>query len=219
MAQLIDGLKNWIAEVINTLGYWGIVLIMALENIFPPIPSELVLPFAGFLAVCGGDAVPCEQAPFTLLGVILAGTVGSVLGAVVLYYLGLWADERVIRNFVRRFGRWLLLSEKDLDQALDYFSRYGEAVVFFGRLIPLVRSLVSIPAGMQRMPLGKFLLFTALGTGFWSALLASAGYWLGANWEQVLGVIERYQSVVLVLIGLGVLYFLYQKLIQPRMNS
>lgn len=210
MTEILEFIKTWIEYAVSALGYPGIALVMAVENIFPPIPSELVMPFAGFLAASGR---------YNLIGVIVAGMVGSVVGALVLYYVGMWADELIIRRFVRRFGRFFLLSEADVDNALAFFSRHGDAAVFFGRLIPLVRSLISVPAGMQRMPLPKFLLLTMLGTTIWSAILAVAGYFLGQNWDQVLGIIERYQRVILVLIALGVIAFVVIRVNALRRNS
>lgn len=210
MTEIIEAVTTWIQYAVSALGYPGIALVMAVENIFPPIPSELVMPFAGFLAASGR---------YSLIGVILAGMVGSVVGALVLYYLGAWADELIIRRFVRRFGRFFLLSEADVDNALSFFSRHGDAAVFFGRLIPLVRSLISVPAGMQRMPLPKFLLFTMLGTTIWSAILAVAGYYLGQNWSIVLDIISRYQRVILVLIAIAIITFVVIRVNALRRNS
>ena len=139
--------------------------------------------------------------------VILAGTVGAVLGAIALYYLGLWLDEPVIRRFIRNFGKFFLLDENDLDRALEFFGRYGEAVIFFGRLIPIIRSLISIPAGMNRMPLGKFLIFTAFGTTVWNLVLTTAGMWLGENWQEILGIMDQYENVTLVVLVVVVLVF------------
>lgn len=209
MGQLLGNLAEWIKQLIETLGYPGIVLVMALENVFPPIPSELVMPLAGFMAAEG---------TFNLVAVIIAGMLGSVIGALVLYYLGLWANEPIIRAFVRRWGRYALITENDLDVSLSYFSRYGEAVIFFGRLIPIVRSLISVPAGMQRMPLPRFLLFTVVGTTIWSAILSLAGWVLEENYERVAGIVERYQSLVLVLVALAVVAFLYLRVIKPRLG-
>jgi membrane protein DedA with SNARE-associated domain len=217
---MLEQLRLWIEAVIVGLGYPGIVLVMAAENIFPPIPSELVLPFAGFLAGCRGTAdVACTANQFTLFGVVAAGTLGSLIGAVVLYYAGLWADERLIRSFVRRYGRYMLISEADLDVALGHFARRGEAAIFFGRLIPLVRSLISIPAGMQRMPMPKFLLYTTVGTALWSTILTVAGFYLGRSWPTVVEVVSQYQKVILAVIALGVLVFLYLRLVRPRLQA
>lgn len=209
MGDVLSNLGDWIKNVIETLGYPGIVLVMALENVFPPIPSELVMPLAGFMA---------NEGTFSLLGVIIAGMIGSVLGALILYYFGAWANELVIRRFLRRWGRYAFVSESDLDVSLSYFHRHGEAVIFFGRLIPLVRSLISIPAGMDRMPMGKFLFYTVLGTTIWSAILSYAGWVLKENYEAVAGYVERYQSVVIGLILVGILAFVYLRIVKPRLS-
>nr|MCW1966584.1 DedA family protein [Anaerolineae bacterium] len=179
--SMLNQIATWVALVIEsivlTLGYPGIALVMLIENLFPPIPSELVMPFAGFLAAQG-------KLDFTL--VMVSGTIGAVLGAIALYYIGVWADEAIIRRFVRRWGKWLTISETELNIALTFFMRRGEAVVFFGRLIPLIRSLISIPAGMRRMNFARFLLFTSIGTSLWNLALTLAGSILGANWKSVL---------------------------------
>ena len=210
MAELIEMVRHWIEFAVSSLGYPGIVLVMAIENIFPPIPSELVMPFAGFLVNSGR---------FTLWGVILAGMIGSVIGAVALYYIGLWADELIIRRFIRQFGRFFLLTEDDVDGALNFFSRYGEAAIFFGRLVPIVRSLISVPAGMQRMSLPKFLFYTMLGTTIWSGLLAYGGMILGQNWPTIMDWIKQYERVILVLVILGVVGFVIFRINQLRTRA
>ena len=203
MAEILDKLSILIEDIIAALGYPGITLVMFLENIFPPIPSEIVMPFAGFLVADNGE--------MTFPGIVIAGTLGSVLGALVIYYVGVWADDLVIRRFVRRYGRYFTVSEQDLDRALSFFDRYGEAIVFFGRLIPIIRSLISLPAGMKRMPLRRFLLFTALGTAIWTALLSAAGVILKENWEDILTFIDTYQMVTLVVVGAAVLVLVIRR--------
>ena len=203
MAEILDKLSILIEDIIAALGYPGITLVMFLENIFPPIPSEIVMPFAGFLVADNGE--------MTFPGIVIAGTLGSVLGALVIYYVGVWADDLVIRRFIRRYGRYFTVSEQDLDRALSFFDRYGEAIVFFGRLIPIIRSLISLPAGMKRMPLRRFLLFTALGTAIWTALLSAAGVILKENWEDILTFIDTYQMVTLVVVGAAVLVLVIRR--------
>jgi membrane protein DedA with SNARE-associated domain len=199
MTHLFEQVSIIIELIILTLGLPGITLVMFAENLFPPIPSELVMPFAGFVV---------GQGKADFLSVWAAGTLGSVIGAVVLYYVGRWANEPIVRRFVRVSGRWFLLSEADLDRALRAFARHGEAIVFFGRLIPIVRSLISLPAGMQRMPMGRFLFFTTLGASIWTAVLTAVGVALGANWEQVLDIARRYEQVTaLVLAGSVIAFF------------
>jgi membrane protein DedA with SNARE-associated domain len=198
MAELLDQVRIIIENIVATLGYPGIALTMFAENIFTPIPSELVMPFAGFLVA---------EDRLNFWGVMLAGTLGSVAGALAIYYLGMWADEPVIRSLVRRYGRFLLISENDLDRALGTFDRYGDIIIFAGRLVPLVRSAISLPAGMNRMPLGKFLLYTTLGSGLWTALLGYAGVVLGENWEDVLILIKKYQLATTVGLIIAVILF------------
>lgn len=190
MAELFARAGELIQQLVSLLGYPGIALASLLETVFPPLPSELIMPFSGF-QVARGD--------LTFVGVVLAGTLGAVLGAIPMYYLGRWADEAIVRRFLRRYGRYIGVSEADLDRALRVFDRYGEAVVFFGRLIPLIRTLISIPAGMQRMPLPRFLIFTTLGTAIWSGVLAYAGFLMGENWEQILTFMDTYETVMIVL--------------------
>ena len=189
MRPIIEG-------IISTIGYPGIFLIMLVENLFPPIPSEFVMPFAGFVAGRGDMSIGL---------VILAGTLGSLLGAVALYYVGLFAGEPLLRAFLRRWGRVWMLSEQDLDRSLDFFTRRGAVMVLVGRCIPIVRSLISIPAGMGRMNMLPFLVLTAIGSAVWTSLLAVAGMLLGANWEQVLVWLKQYERVVLVVLALIVL--------------
>ena len=203
LAELLEQVRVLIEQIIAGLGYPGIGLVMLAENVFPPIPSELVMPLAGFL-VADGD--------LSLGGVLLAGTLGAVLGALVLYGLGAWLDEPVIRAFVRRYGRYLLLDEGDLDRTMRFFSRYGQVMVFFGRLVPMVRSLISVPAGINRMPLGRFLISTTLGTLIWNSLLVGMGMLLGENWPEVLAIVKQYENVTLLALGALVIGFVVIRL-------
>jgi membrane protein DedA with SNARE-associated domain len=190
MSELLAQIVEFVQELVITGSYPGIVFVMFAENVFPPIPSEVIMPLAGYL-VSTGD--------FNFVGIVLAGTLGSVLGAIVLYYVGAWVGEPIMRSFVRRYGRFFTISENDFDRALKFFDKYGEVVIFFGRLIPVIRSIISIPAGMDRMPMSRFLFFTTLGTAIWSGLLGYAGYALGENWTRVEGFMEQYQDVVIVI--------------------
>lgn len=185
---------NWITNIISSLSYWGIALLMLLENILPPIPSEVIMPLAGFTA---------QQGQLNLLFVILAGTVGSILGALPWYYIGKQVGERRLRQWVDRHGKWLTLSGEEIDKSQQWFNKYGGAVVFFGRLIPGVRTLISIPAGFEEMPLFAFLLYSIAGTFLWVGLLSYAGFVLGQNYQLVkkfLTPISIVVAVVLVLV-------------------
>ncbi|NDJ76267.1 MAG: DedA family protein [Chloroflexi bacterium] len=210
MAEILDWISEVVQDIIEVMSYPGITFVMFLENIFPPIPSEVVMPFAGFLVADG---------KMNMVGIIVAGTLGAVLGAIAIYYIGVWADEPLIRAFIRRYGRFFMLDEADIDRALEFFDRYGEIIIFTGRLIPLIRSLISLPAGMKRMPMGKFLLFTTLGSSIWTTILSVAGYTLGKNWEDVLGIVDQYEHVTLALLALGVVVFFGKRFWDRRRDS
>jgi membrane protein DedA with SNARE-associated domain len=205
----MDAMSQWVLDIMQQLGYAGVVLLMFLENVFPPIPSEIIMPAAGFAAARG---------ELSLTGVIIAGGVGSVLGAVVLYYVGRLLNEERLIALTDRYGKWLLISSDDIRQADDWFDRHGPKIVFFGRLLPGVRSLLSIPAGMANMPMGQFLLYTSLGTTLWSGLLAVAGYQLGANYEQIEGWIGPISQIILAVCILLAVIFILRR-VQKRRSS
>jgi membrane protein DedA with SNARE-associated domain len=202
MSDVMSGFGEWAERVVETLGYPGLALLIALENVFPPIPSEVILPLAGFLS---------GQGKLWLPAAILAATVGSVVGALALYGVGAWLGEQRLRGLVRRFGHWLALDEDDLDRADAWFQRHGTKAVLFGRVIPVVRSLISIPAGVNRMALPSFVLYTALGSGIWNSLLIGAGWWLGDRWEQVSQYVEYLQYALLIVAIVGIGWFLISR--------
>jgi len=187
------------------MGYPGIVFLMFIENLFPPIPSEVVMPFAGFLV---------DKGEMSFLGVMLAGTLGAVLGAVAIYYIGLRLDEERLRSWVDSNGKYLLLSEDELDSSLDTFNNHGKKMVFLGRLIPTLRSLISVPAGVQKMNIPVFLLLTVVGTILWNLALTGAGVVLGRNWERVLTWIDAYSYVIYAILGVLLLYYVGKKVWQ-----
>jgi membrane protein DedA with SNARE-associated domain len=187
MVVFLEQVRLWVERVIEALGYPGIFALMFLEGIFPPIPSEVIMPFAGSLA---------EQGRLSLGGIVAAGTLGSLLVALIYYAGGRWLESRAVRQLIRRYGRWLLLTEHDWDRAMRAFRRYGAGAIFAGRLVPGLRSLISIPAGLDKMPLVPFLLLTTLGSVAWNALLAQIGIMLGANWDDVLVALDRYEQLV-----------------------
>lgn len=208
MTELIEGLRVWIESIILWMGYGGIAIVMFLETVFPPIPSEMVMPFAGFIAADGRLNFPL---------VIVAGTVGAIAGAWLLYWIGARVSESRLRDFINRYGRFALVSEADLDKSIDFFNKRGEWVIFFGRLIMLVRSLISIPAGMLRMSIPKFTFFTALGTGLWNVGLGAIGFLLGENWHSVIEVIDYWEEVILLVLAAAVIGVIYgRKLLVER---
>lgn len=210
MAGVLEFIRVLIESIILTMGYPGIAIVMFAENIFTPIPSELVMPFAGFLVADG---------KMSMVWVLLSATVGVLSGALVIYYIGLWADEPVIRAFVRRWGKYLFISEGDIDRVLAFFERHGQLVVLFGRLIPIIRSLISLPAGMNRMPLPTFLLFTTVGSLIWNIFLGFSGYLLGANWERILVITDRYEKVWLALMALIVIGFFAKRIYDAQRKA
>jgi membrane protein DedA with SNARE-associated domain len=167
---------EWINNTIRALGYWGVAVLTFLENVFPPVPSEIVIPLAGFVAA---------QGHLTIWGVIAAGSFGSLAGATIWYEIGRRVGERRLRAWVDRHGKWITLTAKDVDRAQDWFGRHGRSSVFVGRVVPAVRTFVSLPAGFARMPLASFLLYSAAGTIVWTAALTYAGVVLRANYDVV----------------------------------
>ncbi|AZI44159.1 DedA family protein [Deinococcus psychrotolerans] len=167
---------DWIQNLVDSLGYLGIVLLMILENVLPPIPSELILPSAGFAA---------SRGDLSFAGVVLAATLGSVVGTLPLYFIGRIFSEEWLVAWADRHGKWLALSGKDVRKADDWFDRHGPRAVLFGRMVPGIRSLLSLPAGMSEMALPTFLLYSAIGSALWASLLTGAGYLLGDHYEKV----------------------------------
>ncbi|BBW98239.1 DedA family protein [Geobacillus sp. FSL W8-0032] len=185
-------MQAWITDFMEQFGYIGIFLMIALENIFPPIPSEVILPFGGFMTTYTTLTVP---------GVIAAATAGSVVGAIVLYGIGRLLSVERLGRIVDRWGGWLRVKTEDIDKANRTFQRYGVWAVFVGRMIPLVRSLISIPAGMAKMNVWLFVWLSVLGTLIWNTILISIGAALGESWGKVSEVIGMYAEVVYVLIA------------------
>jgi membrane protein DedA with SNARE-associated domain len=169
----LGGLTGWVAGVIDSLGELGVGLLVALENLVPPVPSELVLTMAGYLA---------GEGSMNVVFVVIAATIGSIVGALVLYGLGRGVGEERLRRWLDRIP---LVDADDLDKADRWFERHAWSAVLFGRMVPVVRSLVSIPAGANHMPVGRFLTFTAIGSGVWNSLFVGAGFALGTRWQQV----------------------------------
>lgn len=185
-------MQNWITSFMEQFGYVGIALIIALENVFPPIPSEIVLPFGGFMTT---------NSSLTIIGVIIAATIGSVLGAVILYGVGRLLDVERLEKIIDRWGHILRIKKEDVHRADAWFDKYGYWTVLFCRMIPLVRSLISIPAGMSNMKFGLFLLFTTIGTVIWNSILVIIGAMLGNNWHRITEFMNIYSSVAYVIIA------------------
>ncbi len=194
---------EWISNLMASLGYWGIGILMFLENLFPPIPSELIMPLAGFTVAQG-------RMNFGLA--VLAGTVGTMAGTFAWYYLGRLVNYQRLETWVNRYGRWIGVTAQEIDRVNDWFSKHGRKAVFFGRMVPGIRTLISLPAGMNKMPIASFTLYSTIGTLVWTLALTTAGFLLGDNYS----LIEKYLAPIskLVLFGLIGLfgYWLFRKL-------
>jgi membrane protein DedA with SNARE-associated domain len=203
----LTGISEWVVKVMEVVGAPGAGLIVALENLFPPIPSEVVLPLAGFTASRGS---------FGLLDAIMWTTAGSVLGAYILYALGAWLGRERTRALVRRVP---LVNVDDVDRVEAWFARHGSKAVFFGRLVPLFRSLVSIPAGIERMPVWRFLGLTFAGSFIWNSVLIMAGYFLGENWHVVEQYAGIFQKAVIAAVVVLVAVFVVRKVREHRSKA
>jgi len=189
---------DFITKFLETSGYLGVFALMALENVFPPIPSELIMPFAGFVAARGDLHVA---------GVLLAGTAGSIAGALPWYYAARIYGKERLEKFADKHARWMTVTHGEIDHALEAFERHGRKVVLFGRLIPAIRTLISVPAGLACMPLGQFLLFSTVGSLIWTGILTGAGYLLESQYERVAEYVDPVSKAILI--GL-VLWYVYR---------
>ena len=188
---MLSNLAQWVQDVIESLGYLGVALLVIAENLFPPIPSEIVLPFAGFVARRGDGSV---------IVMVVASTVGSVVGALVLYAIAAAIGPERIHAFVVRFGKWFGVKESDMVRAEQWFDRRSNAAVLVGRCVPLIRSLVSIPAGFRRMRFVPFVVLTAVGSAVWNVALIGAGAALGDQWDRVGDYVGIFQWIVILAI-------------------
>jgi membrane protein DedA with SNARE-associated domain len=207
---VLDGLVDWVTSVVETLGYGGVAFLVALENLFPPIPSEVVLPLAGFVAADGSAS---------LIGMIVAATIGSMVGAFILYGIAAAIGPVRLRALVTRYGRWFGVDETDLDRTEEWFDKRANLAVLLCRCVPLMRSLISIPAGFRRMSIFPFAFYTLIGSLAWNVLLIGAGYLLGERWHEVEQPMELFQRAVLVVIAVAVAWFVWRRIIRPRIRG
>lgn len=216
MFDFLNGpVRDLVTRVYEAVGYVGVALWVAIESVIVPIPSEFVLPFAGFLVGEGASLEPLTGQPWNLWLVTIAGTIGATVGALIAYAIGYVGG----RPLLERWGRLLRITPDDLDRTDAFFARHGNQAAFFGRLIPVVRSLVSFAAGIARMPLGPFVLFTALGSLPFTFVLVFAGLQLGANWEAIGDVLKRFEYAVVAALVIAVLLFVWFRFISPRRRT
>jgi membrane protein DedA with SNARE-associated domain len=190
-------IATWVEQTMVALGYVGIAFLMFMENLFPPIPSELIMPLAGFTAATTGK--------LAIAPAIIAGVVGTVLGAFPWYYLGKVMGENRIKGWLGKHGKWIGISVEELEKTQRWFQKHGKKAVLFGRMVPVIRTLVSLPAGFSNMPMAQFLIYSTIGTLGWVGLLTGIGYWLGIQKldyhlvDQYLGPVSKIIAALLVL--------------------
>ena len=195
-------MTEWIISIMERLGYLGIALLMFLDNVFPPIPSEIIMPSAGYSA---------SQGQLVLIGVIIAGSVGSLCAAALLYWIGYKCSHQAIFKFVDRYGKYLFIKAQDVKKSLAWFEQYGHRIVFFGRMIPAVRSLISIPAGMSHMPFWKFMFYSGLGTVIWTTFLAYVGFYFGENQALMQQIFSQVGYAIIGIVVAVVVWLLWRR--------
>jgi membrane protein DedA with SNARE-associated domain len=200
---MIVNILSWLAalviKVISGFGYLGIAGLMALESACIPIPSEVVMPFAGYLTTAG---------QFSLFWIIIFGAIGNLIGSIIAYWVGVFGG----RPFIEKYGKYILIRKEELDRADIFFKRHGSLSVFFSRLLPIVRTFISLPAGIAKMPFWKFSFYTFFGSLFWSAILAYVGVFLGGNWRNIEIYFRKFDWIIGILLIVGIIYFIYKKL-------
>jgi membrane protein DedA with SNARE-associated domain len=195
---MIENIVEWMTDLMQSLSYLGVVFSVFLETIFPPIPSGFIQPFSGFVA---------SRTDQLLLLTILFATLGTYLGTLPFYFLGIWG-KKFVDTFLKKYGKYLFIEQDEVEKAYEFFEKHGNSVVFFGRLIPVIRTFISFPAGVAKMPFLKFTIYTLLGAGIWSTLLATGGYFLGEQWELIIIWLTKYENFVIVLCILVVLIYI-----------
>lgn len=201
---MLESLAQWIINIISVLGYPGIILTMTIESALIPLPSEIIMPFSGFLASTGR---------FELWLVALSGATGNVLGSLIAYIIGFYGHEKLVRRFIRKFGKWILLSEKELDETEKLLHKYKDLVVLGSRVIPGIRTVISLPCGFAKLPLGRFIVLTFLGSLIWSYFLAWIGYVMGQNWQAIGPYFHKLDAIIIIFISGTVGFYIYHKTI------
>jgi membrane protein DedA with SNARE-associated domain len=201
----------FLASLYGAVGYVGVLVAMAIESAMVPLPSELILPYAGWLVSDPTQLEPLTNGPWSFWIVVVVATIGNTLGSLVAYAIGAYGG----RPFLERFGRYLLIRPHEIEIADDFFRRYGAATVFFGRLLPIVRTFISFPAGVTRMPLRRFIAYSTAGALPWSMALVWAGEQLGANWVDIRHALQPFDLAIAVAVVAGIVLFVWWRLGMP----
>jgi membrane protein DedA with SNARE-associated domain len=200
---MLENIASWIINIISTLGYPGIILTMAIESALIPLPSEIIMPFSGFLTTTGR---------FDLWLVALSGAVGNVIGSLVAYAIGYYGHEKLVRRFVRKWGKFILITEDELDYTEKLLNKYQDLVVLGSRVLPGIRTVISLPCGFAKLPLGRFIVMTFIGSFIWSLILAYIGVVLGQNWHSIGPIFHKFDAAILIAIGITAGWYIYYKL-------
>ena len=201
--MVVEIIAEWAVQVISAGGYFWVFFLMILESMIFPIPSEAVMPLAGYLIAEGG---------FTFLGVIFFSTLGSIVGSLISYYIGMYGG----RKFVHKFGKYFLLDEEHLNWTESFFKRHGQKTIFISRLLPVVRHLISLPAGMGKMPLKRFIIYTILGAGIWNTFLAWLGYYFSDKWQMIHEYSKPLDYVAIVFLVVCVIWWIAKHIKRKR---
>jgi membrane protein DedA with SNARE-associated domain len=200
---MVEHLSALIIHLIQSAGYAGIFILMTLESLLLPIPSEVTMPFGGFLA---------QQGSLNFWIVSFVGAFGNLVGSLIAYAIGYYLEDAVILSLIKKYGKFILISEHEYTRALHWFQKYGNPIAFFSRLLPVVRTFISLPAGLAKMNIWKFSLYTFTGSFIWSTFLTWIGYYLGKNWNAWEPYFKKFQFVIIILFILAVLWFINHKL-------
>lgn len=205
-------MNTFIISIMNKYGYVGILFLIAIENIFPPIPSEVILTLGGFMTSQSGVNM-------SLFGVIIASTLGSIVGAIILYYVGyILNKDRLIKLCDSRLGKILCLKKEDIENSYNRFNEKGNLSVLYSRFVPILRSLISVPAGMNKMKFGLFMIYTSIGSLIWNIVLCSLGKLVGNNYMVVANIFSKYSKLILLLLISWIIYKIVKKIIKKRKN-
>jgi len=200
---MLEVFSHFIISFIQSTSYLGIFILMCLESVLIPIPSEITMPFSGFLA---------SQGTLNLWLVIITGTVANLVGSLLAYAIGYYLEETVLLSWIRKYGKFILVTEKEYRHAEHWFQKYGDKVIFISRLLPAVRTVISLPAGVFQMNLKKFIIYTTIGCFLWSILLTYLGYIMGENWRTLDVYYRKFEYVIFAIIIFGVIFYVYRKI-------
>ena len=206
---MISNAVDWMTNLMEKLGYLGVTISVFLETVFPPIPSAFIQPFAGFVA---------SRTDKLLILTILAATVGSYLGTLPFYLLGVWG-EKFVNNFLKKYSKYLFIEDYEVEKAFEFFDKHGPIIILTGRLIPLVRTVISFPAGVADMPFWKFTIYTLIGGAIWSTILSTSGFLLGERWKVLVIWIEQYENLAMIVILLLIVAYFGYKIVSKKKYS